>query len=1032
MSDSDQFPPENLPSYTGGGRGPIDASGRPGELEDTLRRITDQLSDADHRHCNALDEVYEHLVQMGGRGRSVRTTPSGELAFERSQGVSAVTEPNLPADGARSVDQDANAKTISRAAVGNKSSLCQQGVAQPAPATALKSAPVPAMDVMAAPTQPATGRPGAGAFDLFDFRTGDQASATSAPWESDAAKALARLYARREIAPTSQAAPAPAPAAPIVASGAQQSRSSQSTESGIPAKIADKTAVASLSEREWFEQQLSDLAARLERSLADWRSDRSLAVLGDRLDQFEERFNSALEGMATRVDVEGLRIVEAHLSELIAHVDSAHDQLAKLGSIESQLRTVAQHLAGAPAQTQATAEFDSRLGTLIETTADRVAARMTASLPAMPAGPDRIETLNKLIQDYVAEQRRGKEQSTMALETIQDALVRLIDRVESFDRPVPQHERPVSPERPSQPPEAKHPCPPTAVAAEAKTNPDSDFYSKSQSKVSVAAQSGSTEAPDLRPVDKSTLGATTTANPGTSSSDLPPAVRRAVAAPSTRAGRPPGTGRGERQDSSKAPDRESFSGTSTRVRSKVTAKGPAQGEVVAASSPSRVVPGKGGDDAKLTRSSARPWLQLLAFAFLLAGAGYLLVDRAGVLWHPLKLEGRLGTVQLKPEPSVPDLGATTKPSESTSTEPVLRRTGAGEERRLNEAPADASKSDQGPLSNPVQPKAPTQTTTDELTQNAAAEQGMAVPSNGAGTGAAKSVPLGITVEQSATPPQPEDIVRSQQSNQMATMSSRLGTQVGKPVSETGVSAIPAALSAEADAATYGQGSGAAGSIQMQDLPPASLGPLSLRVAAAKGDPSAEFEVAGRFAEGKGVKQDFKQAFVWYLKAAARGFAPAQYRLGTLFERGLGEKTDLAKARVWYRRAADQGNVKAMHNLAVLSASRESNTPDYPTAAHWFNEAAERGLADSQYNLGVLYENGLGVAKDAKQAYKWFFLAARNGDNEAARRRDLLKSRLQPAELQGMEDALAAWQPRPVDVQVNDARAAGEAWKSRVE
>jgi hypothetical protein len=40
--------------------------------------------------------------------------------------------------------------------------------------------------------------------------------------------------------------------------------------------------------------------------------------------------------------------------------------------------------------------------------------------------------------------------------------------------------------------------------------------------------------------------------------------------------------------------------------------------------------------------------------------------------------------------------------------------------------------------------------------------------------------------------------------------------------------------------------------------------------------------------------------------------------------------------------------------------------------------------------------------------------------------------LQPSELQGIEEALAAWQPRRVDVLVNDARAAGEAWKSRVE
>jgi len=120
----------------------------------------------------------------------------------------------------------------------------------------------------------------------------------------------------------------------------------------------------------------------------------------------------------------------------------------------------------------------------------------------------------------------------------------------------------------------------------------------------------------------------------------------------------------------------------------------------------------------------------------------------------------------------------------------------------------------------------------------------------------------------------------------------------------------------------------------QEMPPALIGPTSLRLAAAEGDPSAEFEVAARFAEGKGIRQDFKQAARWYQRSASQGFALAQYRLGTLYERGLAVSADLARARVWYARAAELGNVKAMHNLAVLSAGRDRSTPDYTTAAHW--------------------------------------------------------------------------------------------------
>jgi localization factor PodJL len=169
---------------------------------------------------------------------------------------------------------------------------------------------------------------------------------------------------------------------------------------------------------------------------------------------------------------------------------------------------------------------------------------------------------------------------------------------------------------------------------------------------------------------------------------------------------------------------------------------------------------------------------------------------------------------------------------------------------------------------------------------------------------------------------------------------------------------------------------------------------------------------------------------WFQRSANHGLAPAQYRLGTLYERGLGEKVDLQRARIWYKRAADQGNIKAMHNLAVLSAGRESGKPDYATAAHWFTQAAERGLADSQFNLGVLYENGLGIPQDYQQAYKWYALAVRGGDKEAAKRRDLLATKLDQASFTSAEQLVTAWQAKRADLPANDPRVGAEALRAR--
>jgi localization factor PodJL len=214
-----------------------------------------------------------------------------------------------------------------------------------------------------------------------------------------------------------------------------------------------------------------------------------------------------------------------------------------------------------------------------------------------------------------------------------------------------------------------------------------------------------------------------------------------------------------------------------------------------------------------------------------------------------------------------------------------------------------------------------------------------------------------------------------------------------------------------------------------EMPPALLGPLSMRQAAAKGDPRAQFEVAARFAEGKGVPQDFAQAATWYQRAATQGLAAAQYRLGALYERGLGVTADPARARVWYGRAAEQGNVRAMHNLAVLSAGRPGVRPDYTAAVQWFTEAANRGLADSQYNLGILYESGLGVPANNIEAYKWYALAARSGDKDANKRRDAVRMKLDSPGLKAADALVIQWRAMAVEGDANDARVAGQSWQA---
>jgi localization factor PodJL len=197
-----------------------------------------------------------------------------------------------------------------------------------------------------------------------------------------------------------------------------------------------------------------------------------------------------------------------------------------------------------------------------------------------------------------------------------------------------------------------------------------------------------------------------------------------------------------------------------------------------------------------------------------------------------------------------------------------------------------------------------------------------------------------------------------------------------------------------------------------DKLPVAIGAPALRAAALAGDPSAAYEVAVRFADGRVVPANNEEAALWFDRAARKGLTAAQFRLGALYEKGLGVNKDLAVARDFYRAAADKGHGKAMHNLAVLYAEGINGAPDYRAAAEWFRKAAERGITDSQYNLAILYARGVGVEQDLVQAYKWFFLAAQEGDKGAAQKRDEVGSHLDAQDLTAARLEAQTFKPLP--------------------
>lgn len=236
-------------------------------------------------------------------------------------------------------------------------------------------------------------------------------------------------------------------------------------------------------------------------------------------------------------------------------------------------------------------------------------------------------------------------------------------------------------------------------------------------------------------------------------------------------------------------------------------------------------------------------------------------------------------------------------------------------------------------------------------------------------------------------------------------------------------AAPSRPSSPFSAAPAGQTAPPPGADQL----PRDIGGSRLRTLAAAGDPTAEYEVGVRYADGHAGIADPATAAYWLERAARQNYAPAQYRLAALFQAGGGVPRDLETARRWYERASLLGHLGAMHNLAVMYADGALGGQDYRQASAWFRRAAERGLTDSQVNLGVLLSLGLGVKQDLVEAYKWFAIAAAGGDKEAGAQRDGVEKKLDAASLARAKQAVGEFTPLSSDPAANVVTPPSGGW-----
>ena len=176
-------------------------------------------------------------------------------------------------------------------------------------------------------------------------------------------------------------------------------------------------------------------------------------------------------------------------------------------------------------------------------------------------------------------------------------------------------------------------------------------------------------------------------------------------------------------------------------------------------------------------------------------------------------------------------------------------------------------------------------------------------------------------------------------------------------------------------------------------------------AAAGPDEDAEAALA---ADQKG---DYVTAMKLYQSAAAGGVPYAMYNIGIMYFDGKGVDRSYINAMKWYRQAADKSYPHALHALGTMYEKGQGVKRDMAEAVKWFTLAADQGFLAAQNSVGVIYTTGdTGVPLNLVQAHFWFSLAAKE-DSSAGSRRDRLKAKMTPAQLQESDKLVKAWKPK---------------------
>jgi len=166
---------------------------------------------------------------------------------------------------------------------------------------------------------------------------------------------------------------------------------------------------------------------------------------------------------------------------------------------------------------------------------------------------------------------------------------------------------------------------------------------------------------------------------------------------------------------------------------------------------------------------------------------------------------------------------------------------------------------------------------------------------------------------------------------------------------------------------------------------ASLGVSELKDFAEEGSRDAQFYLGRKFHWGRGVSENKKEAYKWFLKAANQGHPEAQYQVGVFNKVGWGVLEDDLEAQKWYRKAAEQGHPGGQYEVG-------KNAKGIEESLKWWHKAAEQGHGDSQATIGFYHYTTFSKNRNWVLSYAWYSIAAQNGNSDGKKYKEFLRNR----------------------------------------